>query len=1587
MPAAADDMPLLEMLQVLSRTPVSEPQLRAVVAVTCGRWCAGRGEDNEALRLLAHALELVPDLRPAMRLLYRIYLRRGDVRSAVRYLDQEIRATRHPREAAALYRERGKLVETHFGDRNAALQCYQAALKATPRDLAVLRSVETIALHQGQIIPLITNLEQQLEVLHDPPAVAGILRDLALLEGRIGGDLPLACDMLGAALDEVEGHLLVAQDLRRVAERAQDVEMILRALEAEASALPENRRAGPLAEISVHLARHRERAASLQLLESAAHAQPSCLTLWRQLEELSMRTAHYDTAVAACLGQLKSLDEGDPLAQAELYYRVGKLAMLRLDRVNDGLAAMRRALRLDPLHIPALEDAGRYLISNESWAQLLELLKTQAASAEAAGLSAEERSQSLVRAGQVLEEHLAEPDGARQIYEDAIAACPTYRPASDRLERVLHQLGRLDALRDHYHAELGRASSASRKVFLLSLLSQLAARDTDTGPAIKYLVALLKEVPEHLTSIQLLARLLGRTGRSRELLQVTEQEIKLTESASRRAKLLHRAAELALEINDRDRAYDSLNSALLAVDDHQPSIELLDRLLREDQDDNLLLSLLRRRLSHTEDRERRVAIHLEIAGLQATRLGDHEASLAEIDTLLETWPGHLPALHRGERLAVDQGRWELLCKFLEQHVAAATSSRTQALLLHRLAQIRSSELEDLEGASTDLRRALALWPELGVARALLLDLCQQRGDIDLLREVALDGLVRERSPAERRTIALLLAENTPDPALAIVYLEAACSASPGDAALQLRLARAARATGRQALAAEAFEAAANAITTPVTSAAPPALALRFQAAYARERAGDREAAATAYTEILKRASDPLARRGKERLAATANATWQGSLDALRAKADAAASPLERAAFLSHAAQLHLHHGEADPARELLELALAADGEYLPALIHLAEAHDSLGDPAAAIAALERLASNLHDAGPRADILCQAGRIALTRPALGDQGGLAWQLFGEALKAAPASELAFSGLWLTYKRHGSDGAPILGDTFSRRLEILSRVGLEGSQLRALARLASAMEGPKQATDLLEIATRTAGFDAPVYVDLAQGYARQGRWADAIPQLESALNLELSAERRAAIHSFLAEAHERTGNRDASIRHHIDASRGGYHPRHALLAADRLASEIGSVGQRVEVLSLLVERGDHDEKLRGLRELAELHADDLSDTDQAIHFLRELLRHEPTDIAAITRLSELLREIDRYDESHASLVTGISAHRRAIALRGLRNRAGAPDPSAVVGLHRLFDETEELNGVYTCASILEVVDPKLIPEGRDADSLMDDPWPLPVARDDLFPALCSGKDATIAAMMMIREGISYLTEIPGAPEPPDFLTTKRSLPSVSGVASVSHALAQALGMPEPDIFLGSEDQRRILAWASGSPSLSVDRGVSQDPNSPKSRDKLGRALLRLSLGGDYIFERLPTDQLLGLLSGLSESVGISLEFQHPIDQDTADAVIEILSTGAASLEFGEHAERLSRCADTFDPTQLRAAFVIAEDRAAVLCAGDPRISIRELRRKGSLTSARGQALLSYLISDDYLSLRRSLGYSIELELDISDVEEIP
>jgi len=1609
--SAAEEMPLLEMLQVLSRTPVTEPQLRAVVAVTCARWCVARGEDGEAQRLLTHALELVPDLRPAMRLLYRIFLRRGDIRNSVRYLDQEIRATRHPREAAALYRERGQLVEAHFGDRSAALQCYQAALKATPRDLAVLRSVEAVALTQGNIFALIANLEAQLEVLHDTRAVAAVARDLALLEARHTGDLNLACELLFAAAEAQPGNLSLLGDLSRLAEASGNPELMLRALELEADARPPEQRAMALTRASLTLRENRERSAAVSLLRAAAQAQPSNISLWRNLEELSMATSRYDVAVEACAGQLKVIGNGDPGLQAELFYRLGKLAMGRLDRVSEGLGAMRRALKLFPGHIPALEDAGRYLIAHDAWAQLLELLKLQVATADDAGLSPEEKAQAQLRAGQVLEENLGELEGARQIYEEAVATCPSFRPALDRLERVNHQLGRIDGLRELYQGELSRGADGPRRVFLLSILARLHAQQGDAPAAIKALVGLLKDFPEHTPSIQLLARLLARAGRARELLQVTEQEIKLTISPVRQAKLLYRSAELALELGDDAQAEASLLQALEILEDHQPSMALLERMLRDRADTRGLVELLRRRLRLAPDPEQQLSLRLEIVHLQLA-LGDTPAALAEIDPILEAWPEHLTTLELGVRLAAATSQPAQRLRYLQQHFAVARGHRTRSLLAYRTALLRP-EPRDAVG---DLRRALALWPQLGGGHATHLALAESTSDPNLVRSAARNGLTNDRGAGNRQAFALRLAElatsvppslpteadrlPTGGPARALPYLLAAAAACPRDLGVQLRLARVARTTGRPALAGTALAAAAELLVTPaVPGALHPAIqALRYRAARSFEEAGDAVAADRLLGALPE--DNALALRARERITAAKGTpgAYRAAASELSSFASAEKVPAEKAALLTRAGELLVRAGDLTDARVRLDAAVTACPRYLPALYAKACLLEQLAtsdsptrppgpDLIAAADTLAQFAAGLRDPAAAYAPLVRAGLLALRAR----DPARAWKILARALELDPAGAPAFSALWRTREVHGREGAVPLLTSLGKRLDALHAAHTLGTtELRALARLALDSDGPNAAVGLLERGLVLLPGSVGVRVDLARVYARVGRWADATRQLLDAIPDEPAPERKAMLQFLAADAQERAGAPEAAFEHYLAASRGGYNPQRALTAADRIASAIGTVEQRVEVLQLLIHQGDVDERVRSLRALSELFRGPLAKPDRAATLLRELLKLRPANTDVILELYQLLTELGRAEEGRVALQAGIAAQRAILRDRGLsstgESTADPLDPEPVLGLLRLFDAAEEPGGVYVCAAILEAIDPDLVPPRRRCDNLKPEPWPLPGPPEKPAPFFVADDAACAAALGLLRAGVNDLNAMPGAPPPTVNLSQRHSLPPTSSVGTVTRAIARTLGLGEPLLFLNQGEENAVVAHIGTAPVLLIGKKVNAAPFSPHARDAIGRALLRLTTGGDHLHRHMSDPQVMGVLHGLASCASVELDAVVPFDRAVADTILEALSGAAVPVDFGEDAEALGRTLDGFSIQLLRDLLRAAEDRAGAIACGDPRVALRDPGRFPNLSIRRAAGLVAYLVSEEHLALRRLLGYHVELELDLNDVEEV-
>lgn len=1578
-------MPLAEVLQALSRTPNTQAQLRAALATTCARWQLLSGDGDAAIRQLAHALEMVPDLRPAMRLLYRIYLDRGDVRSAVMYLDQEIRATRHPREAAALYRERGQLVEAHFHDLGAAQQCYQAALKATPRDLAVLRSVERVLLGKGDVFWLAENLEAQLEVVQDGKTVAGLLHELSLIEARHKGDHALAGDMMLGALEQLPAHPVLASDLFRIAEATGDAALMLHALEAEAEGRATEHRALPLARASVVLREQRERGAALGLLRSAAKAAPHNFSLWRNLEELAMATSHYEVAAEACIGQIRAVgDQADGPARAELYYRLGKLALFRLERPQEGLASMRRALRLSPGHPPTLEDTGRYLNAGQMWSQQLEFVNFEIAAAGEAGLTREELAQCHLRGGQIMEEQLGEYEGARKAYREATSVAPAFRPPRDRLERVLHHIGDTEGLKRYYTEELEHAQTPSRRAFLRSALGQLHSGDDDPSEAIAQLQANLAE-SERQPSMQLLARLLARAGRTEELLEVTELEIEQTQSPARRAKLMHRAGELALSQGDTSRARQLFEGALEAVDDHLPSLEALGTLLRDEDDWEGLVDLLRKELLYANDRTRQVGLQLEVANLLSSRLGRDEDALAELQALLRRWPRHLPALHAAERIAARLGNDELQLTLLEQHVGAVGGPRTRALLLHRAARIRARR-GDGARAVRDLVRALELWPQLGVARAQLLRMYEADGRTAELQAFAEAGLNAERGASNRRAMALQLAEIAPNPVVALQYLAPLAEANPADVLAQLRLARAGLEANRPSRQAGALAAAAETLLAHGDHGdhgdhdpSPVLSTIRYRAARAEEAAGNLDEADQAYARVLDdNPGHVLAQRGRKRIAARKKDLAEArDLDDLLSRAEGLEGA-PRAALLNMAAELHERRFDLSSALGLVDRALEARPDYRPALHARARLLERIGNDEALTAAtetLEELAERAVEPRHAAAALCRAGTLALRAVERGQPNPRAWSLFSAAATADPNSTRALRGLIRARKSHGLDGAPSLAAVLPQCVNALRERGdLDARTLREIGQLSAEVDGASATIALLTAGLASVEPDAGLLADLAQVHAQAEDWPEVVQALEAALEREPSPERRAALHYYAGEAYERTGEAHDAIRHFVEAGRGGFHAPHALGSAVRLAEAAGFPEAHAEALELLVEATTGSTRSRALHTLAKLHRGPLDQPQRAVELLRDLLQMSPTDTSVVEELRDLLGSLERPEEGNAVLLAGIAHHRSWL-------RAGNPDAldtAPLEGLRRLFHAMGDNTGVYLTACVLDVLGPDSLAVGRRPDDLQTERWPLPAPLEGRpLEGIAADLDHS-GALDLLREGAYYFAEFPFE-RAPKRREASEALPTNNAVVMVAQSLARALGLPTPLVFFDETDDTGVRTSLSPAPCLIVGRRVAGNPADPAVRDTLGRALFRLATGGDAVHTRTTDDQLLTLVFSLCRATGQSVDHLLSMDRFRGSfdpGLAEVLRNGLPAEDHLEDLVDFARAfannGDRFHPSRLRAGFTAGQDRAGAACAGDPRPALNTAMASGPLVRVR--ALISYLVSDDHLNLRRALGYHL-------------
>src|SRR5690606_26293392 len=132
-----------------------------------------------------------------------------------------------------------------------------------------------------------------------------------------------------------------------------------------------------------------------------------------------------------------------------------------------------------------------------------------------------------------------------------------------------------------------------------------------------------------------------------------------------------------------------------------------------------------------------------------------------------------------------------------------------------------------------------------------------------------------------------------------------------------------------------------------------------------------------------------------------------------------------------------------------------------------------------------------------------------------------------------------------------------------------------------------------------------------------------------------------------------------------------------------------------------------------------------------------------------------------------------------------------------------------------------------------------------------------------------------------------------------PSNHTVVLVVRSLAEAMGVPQPLVFVNDEADDTVDAHVTPAPCLVLGRRAASSPADPYVRDAIGRALLRLSTGGDALHRYATPEQVVALLVALAIATGVDVDVEQDFDWQFAATIREGLPSPDTLTDLTETA----------------------------------------------------------------------------------------
>lgn len=678
---------LVDTFERAANAIAEDPHHRAALVVARAKLVerAGGPPSPTAAELYESALALDSHALGALDALERIYRRDGAWRDLSQTLARQAEQSREgTRRSVVLYRL-AQLHDERLGMRAEAIEALVDAAEATPGDPLVLEELargyehaerwDKLAEILGSLVDLASDKRERIALLHRLGQVLeGPLVDPERAVQRY--QQALALDPTSVPVLQALGRLLTTRKqwaalVDMLANEANATDVADRAANAHAR----------VAEIfEVHL---RDPGEAVNHHARALALVPGFATSFKALTRLYVQLGRHRELVE--LLERAIAEAPLPTLKIAYLYKVGSIWEDALGDPVQALHAYRRVQELAPEDLVAIHAIQRVTEAAGRYPQLVEAIEREAELVDDRAL----RVGLLHRAGNVLDDHVADHEAALARFRKALELDPVYIPALASIGRIYYRTGRWNELLDIYERQ-AKASSGDEAVALYFKMGELCEDKLgDNDAAVRWYRRALELDATYRPAIRALIRRC-REGRDwAGLARALEIEVASLEHAPARAATWFRIGQVYEDwLGDTDKAMAAYKSALENRASYRPASLALARLCAQKQQWMQLIDLLSQEVASIDDPEYATAVLMRQGEIYRDELDDLDLAVHCFEAVLQHKVGVIPALLALEPLYVKSGAWDKLAIVYKDLGSKLADPNARIAALRELARVQ-----------------------------------------------------------------------------------------------------------------------------------------------------------------------------------------------------------------------------------------------------------------------------------------------------------------------------------------------------------------------------------------------------------------------------------------------------------------------------------------------------------------------------------------------------------------------------------------------------------------------------------------------------------------------------------------------------------------------------------------------------------------------------------------------------------------------------------------------------------------------------------------------------------------------------------